>query len=40
MVAARVTEVIWPAMSARETQALKRNAATLKNVIGNYLGKG
>ena len=34
-----VSEVIWPAMSADETQALERSAATIKNAVGNYLGK-
>ena len=34
-----VSEVIWPAMSADETHALERSAATLKNAVGNYLGK-
>ena len=34
-----VSEVIWPAMSADETQALERSAATLKNAVGNFLGK-
>jgi L-lactate dehydrogenase len=34
-----VSEVIWPAMSADETEALERSAATLKNAVGNYLGK-
>jgi L-lactate dehydrogenase len=34
-----VSEVIWPAMSADETEALERSAAALKNAVGNYLGK-
>jgi L-lactate dehydrogenase len=34
-----VSEVIWPAMSAEETQALERSAATIKNAVANYLGK-
>lgn len=34
-----VSEVIWPEMSADETQALERSAATLRNAVGNYLGK-
>jgi L-lactate dehydrogenase len=34
-----VSEVFWPAMSADETQALERSVATLKNAVGNYLGK-
>ena len=31
-----VSEVIWPAMTADETQGLERSAATLKNAVGNY----
>jgi L-lactate dehydrogenase len=34
-----VSEVIWPATSADETQALERSAATIENAVGNYLGK-
>ena len=34
-----VGELIRPAMSANATQARKCNAGTLKNVIGNSLGK-
>jgi hypothetical protein len=34
-----VSEVILPEMSADETQALERSAATLRNAVGNYLGK-
>ena len=34
-----VSEVIWPEISADETQALERSATTLRNAVGNYLGK-
>jgi hypothetical protein len=39
ILAALLSEVIWSAMSADKTEALERSAATLKNAVGNYLGK-